>query len=141
MLATVMAHFSNQILIVFKRFLKSGALQVLLVLFVIVAMNPVRLRFRISSPWKRCHGKGEMGRWQGDRVLLSLVVTPVGIPLLAPTLCCKDTLVEGSFCYTLTVILHLPNLKERQCYSTCLFVLWKSMFGMRRGVNTKNRYE
>lgn len=26
MLATVMAHFSNQILIVFKRFLKSGAL-------------------------------------------------------------------------------------------------------------------
>lgn len=34
-------------------------------IFAIVVMNPVR--FRISSPWKRCHGKGEMGRWQRHR--------------------------------------------------------------------------
>lgn len=54
-------------------------------------------------------------KWEDGRetVILSLVVTPVGILLLAPIVCCKDTLVEGSFCYTLTVILHLQNLKER----------------------------
>lgn len=71
----------------------------LLVLSVSVEMNPVR--FRITSPWKGCFGKGEMERWQRDRLLWLLQ---------APTVYCKDTLAEGRL--SLTEILHFQNLRE-----------------------------
>lgn len=45
-----------------------------------------------------------------DKLLPSPVVTRMRALLRGQTIRCKDTVIEGSFCYSL--ILHLQNLKE-----------------------------